>query len=374
MISLSLVKHRLVQITKFFGLNELKRDNLLILIVSNCFFLRSHLDHTLSLVLLNNTSLIISKNQTLVLYNINGSFGGTYDCLIINNAGFGIDSSILFIIPEFVVHPQDKELKQMQTLRLKCEVEGFPFPYIQWEKKNRETGIYEETPCVDVTEFFISSVAFSDFGMYRCVATNVINGVEYNATSLAALVTISPEGSVMIQPQNATFNYKDEVNLTCTCQGGPNNTFTWLLNGSPIISGTNSYTISSTEFSSILMINRITARNHGGLYQCIAKNSAGNGSDTTHVYISPRFLANLVKTTLTVQGVGRRWSCRAESFPAPQYMWHKHEQDGRTLDVGTDNSILFFIPVYYGDAGIYQCTASSNSITIYSNNATLYGE
>ena len=254
-----------------------------------------------------------------------------------------------------------------------CEVDGFPFPHIQWEKKNRESGIYEETPCVDVTVFIINSVNFSDFGMYRCVASNVINGVEYNATSSAALVTISPEGSIMIQPQNMIFNYKDKVNLTCTCQGGPNNVFIWSFRNSHITSDTNTYTIISTEFSSILMINDLTTTRYAGLYQCNAQNIAGNGSNATYVYISPRFLRHPVKTTLTVHGVSRRLFCTAQSFPFPRYMWHKHEENGKTLDGVRKNSILFS-PVVFGDAGVYQCTATSNSITIYSNNATLYGE
>ena len=262
----------------------------------------------------------------------------------------------------------------MQTLTLTCVAEGFLSPSIQWEKMNRVTGIFEAISGETITVFMINSVAFSDFGMYRCVASNVINDVEYNATSLAALVTISPEGSVIIQPKNRTFDYGDEVNLTCTCEGGPNNMFSWLLNGSIITSGTNSYTISSTEFSSKLSISHISAPDHGGLYQCIKENIAGNGSDTTYVFVSPRFLTHPVKTTLSVRGMIKNLTCEAESFPVPQYMWRKLEEGGSTLDVGPDDYILPFNPIDFGDAGIYRCIAISNSITIYSNNATLYGE
>ena len=280
---------------------------------------------------------------------------------------------MLFVVPKFVVHPQNVELEQMQILRLTCEVEAFPSPSIQWEKMNRVTEMFEAIVGENNTVFMISSVTFSDFGMYRCVASNVINDVKYNATSSAALVTISPEGSVMIQSQNMTFNYEDKVNLTCTCEGGPNNTFTWLLNGSAITSGTNSYTVISTELSSILMINRITAPDHGGLYECIGQNIAGNGSDTTYVFVSPRFLIHPVQT-LAVGGMINNLTCKAESFPVPQYMWYKHEENGRTLDVGPDDYLLPFNPIVFDDAGIYQCTATSNLITIFSNNATLYGE
>ena len=133
--------------------------------------------------LLNDTSLIVGNEQTLVLTNINASFGGSYDCLVINDAGYGIDSSILFVVPYFVTHPQNVELEQMQTLTLTCEAEGFPSPSIKWEKMNRVTGMFEAISGENSTVFMINSVAFSDFGMYRCVASNVINDVEYNATS-----------------------------------------------------------------------------------------------------------------------------------------------------------------------------------------------
>ena len=184
---------------------------------------------------------------------------------------------------------------------------------------------------------------------------------------------VSPEGIVSVSPMNATHSRDDNVNITCTTDAGPNNMFTWSINGSNITSGTNSYTISSTEYYSILTISGITAPDHGGLYQCIVQNNAGSGSDTTYVFISPRFIIQPVQT-LSVNGMITNLTCEAESFPVPQYMWRKHEQDGRTLDVGPDDYLLPFNPIVFGDAGIYQCIATSNSITIYSNNATLYGE
>ena len=312
--------------------------------------------------------------QVIVLNNITApTNGGKYYCVVQNEAGYDIVSSTLFVVPEFIVQPQNMELQQLQTLRLTCEAEAFPSPSIQWEKMNRVTGMFEAIVGENRNVFMINSVNFSDFGMYHCVATNVINGVEYNTTSSAALVTISPEGSVMIQPQNMTFNYEDEVNLICTSQARPNNMFTWLVNGSAIKSGINSYTIISTEFFSVLMINHITAPDHGGLYQCIAQNSAGNGSNTTYVYISPRFLKHPVQI-LAVNGMINNLTCEAESFPVPQYIWHKHEKNGGTSDVGQNDHLLPFNPIGFSDAGVYQCTATSNSIIIYSNNATLSGE
>ena len=356
--------------TDLHGLNEVKirlavqEDYLLILMV-NIIFVHVFVTTDLFLIeLLNDTSLIVGNEQTLVLININASHGGSYDCVVINDAGYGIDSSILFVVPEFVMHPQSVELEQMQTLRLTCEAEAFPSPSIQWEKMNRVTGMFEAISGEISTVFMINTVAFSDFGMYRCVASNVINGVEYNVTSSAALVTISPRGSVIVQPQTMIFDYEDEVNLKCTCAGGPNNMFSWLLNGSTITSGTNNYTISSTEFFSILTISGITAPDHGGLYQCIAQNNAGSESVTTYVFISPRFIIHPVQT-IAVNGTIQNLTCEAESFPVPQYMWRKHEQDGRTLDVGPDDYLLSFNPIVFGDAGIYQCIATSNSITIY---------
>ena len=318
----------------------------------------------------------VTTEDTLVhvLTNVNASDGGDYICLFSSMLAENVnDTKTLQILPYFTVYPQNVELEQMEILRLTCEAEAFPSPSIQWEKMNRVTEMFEAISGENSTVFMINSVSFSDFGMYRCVASNVINGVEYNATSSSALVTISPRGLVNVQQQNMIFNYEDEVNLICTCQGGPNNMFTWLLNGSAITSGTNNYTLISTEVFSILTINRITAPDHGGLYQCIAQNIAGNGSDTTFVFVSPRFLIHPVQT-LVISGMINNLTCEAESFPVPQYTWHKHEQDGRTLDVGPDDYLLQFNPIVFDDAGIYQCIATSNSITIYSNNATLYGE
>ena len=318
----------------------------------------------------------VTTEDTLVhiLTNVDASDGGDYICRVDSILAADVDDiGTLQIFPYFTIHPQNKELNGGDTLNLTCVAGAFPSPSIQWEKMNSTTGTFEEIPDQNSTSFIITSVAINDSGTYHCVATNMINDVEYNATSSAALVTVTISPTVMIQSKNMTFEYEDEVNLTCICQEGPCNMFSWSLNGSIITSGTNSFTISSTELSSILTISRISAPDHGGLYQCIAQNNAGNGRDTTYVFVGPRFIIHSV-LTLAVNGMNNNLTCEAESFPVPQYMWRKHEQDGSTLDVGPDDYLLPFNPIVFGDAGIYQCIASSNSITIYSNNATLYGE
>ena len=72
-------------------------------------------------------------------------------------------------------------------------------------------------------------------------------------------------GSVSITPFSGNVNQGDNHTLTCTAQGGPNNTFTWMHGGQSIASG------------NMLTLTNLTV---GGSYKCVVSNEAGEGEAT----------------------------------------------------------------------------------------------
>ena len=296
--------------------------------------------------------------------------GGEYICIAVNDAGVGLSTSELNVLLEFVEQPQSINATVPSSFNLTCLAESFPYPSYQWQMMNRGTLMFEDIDGENRTTLEFDPVDFSDFGLYRCVATNTINGEEYTNTSEASLITISPQGSIMLSPQNMTFDYAMTAILTCTIEGGPNNIFYWYLNDTLIIPDGQSITIVNQTFSSILTILSISAPLHGGTYQCVASNAAGADDVSTYLFVSPRFIQQPVQTLLTRNNDIEMLTCLAESFPDPQYQWF-YITNGSLV---VEEPVLPFIPVMFGDEGIYQCSVSSNNLTIYSIEATVYGK
>ena len=294
--------------------------------------------------------------------------GGEYICIAVNDAGVGLSTSQLNVLPEFVEQPLSINTTVPSSFNLTCLAESFPYPSYQWQMMN--TGMFEDIEGENRTYLEFDPVDFSDFGMYRCVATNTINGEEYTNTSEAALITVSPQGSIMLTPQNMTFDYAMTAILTCTIQGGPDNSFYWFLNDTLIVPDGQNITIVNQPFSSILTIASVSAPLHGGTYQCMASNAAGSDDTSTFLFVSPRFIQQPNQTLLTSNNDIQMLTCLAESFPDPQYQWF-YVTDGSLL---VEEPVLPFNPVMFGDEGMYQCVVSSNDLRIYSIQTTVHGK
>ena len=296
--------------------------------------------------------------------------GGEYVCVVLNDAGIDTSTSTLNVPIEFVAHPQSMNTTVGEQFNLTCLAEAFPYPTLQWQKMNRSSGLFEGIVDEVMNYLVFNPVQHSHFGMYRCIGNNYINGEHFQIISDSALVTVSPEGSIVLTPQNMTFNYTNTAILTCTVEGGPMNMFSWYLNNTKITSGMNNIIISNSFFTSTLTISSVNAPNHGGTYKCEASNEAGSDAIETMLYVSPRFLEEPVEVTKSRNGSIETLVCRAEAFPVPQYQWFDLLEDNI---VGLPEPLLEFNPVIFDSESQYQCTIFSNKIIIISRISTLHG-
>ena len=97
--------------------------------------------------------------------------GGSYECVVINDAGFGVATGNLYVRPNFIEHPMDTEPSTGDNITLSCRAESFPFPQYRWEMMNRTTNMFEPVTGATSNMLELNSIEFSDFGMYRCCAT-----------------------------------------------------------------------------------------------------------------------------------------------------------------------------------------------------------
>ena len=168
---------------------------------------------------------------------------------------------------------------------------------------------------------------------------------------------------MIINPENETFSDSDSVTLMCMALGGPGNTFQWAFNGEEI----------ENETSSNLTLTNVTETD-GGAYTCTVTNPAGSGSDTTHVFISPRITMNPASVNADNGTTEVSFTCNATGFPKPEIEWMKENSFLPSSASGQDTSTLTIGPVLFGDEGLYYCVAMSNQLSAESERATLYSE
>ena len=173
-----------------------------------------------------------------------------------------------------------------------------------------------------------------------------------------------------IADHNGTYFLGDNTTLTCSSLGGPNNTYSWQLNGDIIAQGP------SLELTGI-------SSTSGGEYTCIVANIAGTDTDSTFLYVHPYIVMAPELNIYTMDGDYVSIECIADGFPAPNITW---ESLGLELgDLGTsnlgngmsgsgmagegrvelpefDNGPLEFSLVTFGDEGYYRCVVSAQTL------------
>ena len=125
------------------------------------------------IALSTDTIEILSFSQYLTINDLNATqHGGTYYCVVINEAGYGISTSTLYITPAFVVQPEDIKTDNGSNVSFNCEAQSFPFPSYQWERLTSTILDGETDPTLE-----FRPAVFDDFGDYRCIAFTNVSGL-----------------------------------------------------------------------------------------------------------------------------------------------------------------------------------------------------
>ena len=151
--------------------------------------------------------------------------------------------------------------------------------------------------------------------------------------------------------------FGDNVTLTCSARGGPDNVFQWQKNGADL-PGENQTTLQLTLVSAA----------DGGEYTCVVSNTTSSDNTTVTLYIRPYIIVNPQQQLLAEVGSSVTFTCQAEAFPSPSYRWEKVDDPG--FESSEQNLIVGFIS--YSDAGcVYRCVAF---ITVNMTNYTAQSE
>ena len=141
------------------------------------------------------SDIILENGTILFIESINATLdGGSYECVVINEAGLGRNDTTLYVRPVITEQPTDVETEVDNIVILTCIADSFPAPEYQWEMMNRTSGDFEPIDGETDTTLVFDYIDYEDYGRYQCIVTTSI----INITVTSNEVTVT--GELLIIP------------------------------------------------------------------------------------------------------------------------------------------------------------------------------
>ncbi len=182
--------------------------------------------------------------------------------------------------------------------------------------------------------------------------------------SILILFTVSPNGSIVVDPPQLTANRTTSVSFNCDADGGPNNTFFWIKNSIESVDTTDlpSSLTNVVSDNKTLTLDNING-SFGGDYTCVVFNSAGFDAASVTLYVSPEILQDPMNV-YTDDNELVVLECIADSFPPPDYQWQLMNATDFENIYWEINNTLVLDPVDFSDFGTYRCVVTTSIINV----------
>ncbi|XP_071567217.1 Down syndrome cell adhesion molecule 1 isoform X8 [Temnothorax nylanderi] len=247
------------------------------------------------------------------------------------------------------------------TLPLLCPAQGFPVPSYRWYKfiegtsRRQPVQLNERVRQVSGT-LIIREARVEDSGKYLCIVNNSVGG-----ESVETVLTVTAPLTAEIEPSTQTIDFGRPATFTCTVQGNPIKTISWLKDGKPL----------GLE-DRVLRIESVKKEDKG-MYQCFVRNDQESAQATAELKLGGRFEPPQIRQAFaeeTLQpGPSMFLKCVASGNPTPEITWEldgKRLSNTERLQVGqyvTVNgdvvSHLNISSIHTNDGGLYKCIAAS---------------
>ncbi|XP_025268081.1 Down syndrome cell adhesion molecule-like protein Dscam2 isoform X21 [Camponotus floridanus] len=244
---------------------------------------------------------------------------------------------------------------------LPCPAQGYPVPSFRWYKfiegtsRRQPVQLNERVRQVSGT-LIIREARVEDSGKYLCIVNNSVGG-----ESVETVLTVTAPLNAEIEPSTQTIDFGRPATFTCTVQGNPIKTISWLKDGKPL----------GLE-DRVLRIESVKKEDKG-MYQCFVRNDQESAQATAELKLGGRFEPPQIRPAFaeeTLQpGPSMFLKCVASGNPTPEITWEldgKRLSNTERLQVGqyvTVNgdvvSHLNISSIHTNDGGLYKCIAAS---------------
>ncbi|XP_050461776.1 cell adhesion molecule Dscam2 isoform X19 [Cataglyphis hispanica] len=247
------------------------------------------------------------------------------------------------------------------AMTLLCPAQGFPVPSYRWYKFIEGTSRRQPVQLNDRVRqvsgtLIIREARVEDSGKYLCIVNNSVGG-----ESVETVLTVTAPLNAEIEPSTQTIDFGRPATFTCTVQGNPIKTISWLKDGKPL----------GLE-DRVLRIESVKKEDKG-MYQCFVRNDQESAQATAELKLGGRFEPPQIRQAFaeeTLQpGPSMFLKCVASGNPTPEITWEldgKRLSNTERLQVGqyvTVNgdvvSHLNISSIHTNDGGLYKCIAAS---------------
>ncbi|NXB77102.1 HMCN1 protein, partial [Donacobius atricapilla] len=288
---------------------------------------------------------------------------GRYACVAVNEAGQdSIHYDVRVLSPPYISEadgdlPEEVTVLVSKEAAMDCTPSGSPSPRITWQKDGQllaedDKHIFQSNG----RRLQILNSQITDTGRYVCIAENIAG----SAKKYFNLNVHIPPSVVGTNPENLTVVVNNFISLTCEVTGFPPPDLSWLKNGKPISSNSNTFIVPGAR---TLQIPRAKLSD-GGEYTCTARNQAGESQKKSFltVLVPPSIKAQGAAVTVLNVRVGTAVSlaCESNAIPAPVITWYKNGRalpDSRRVEVLADGQTLRIEAAEVSDTGQYVCKA-----------------
>ena len=218
---------------------------------------------------------------------------GEYKCVATNEHGTASSSAEVLVneaivMPEFKEKMKHTEVVEGDTARFDVHVVGNPKPVTEWSKGGKAINDGDRFKIVqsedsDLYSLFIENASMDDFGSYKCVASNEAGRMQCSARLDVKERQIAPEFSDEYGDAPIEINEGDELKINMTIQGNPRPDVEWFKDDKPL-KRTSHANISARGNKFGITIFTV-APDDSGVYNCVAKSTAGTTTKTFQVNI-----------------------------------------------------------------------------------------
>ncbi|XP_050461783.1 cell adhesion molecule Dscam2 isoform X26 [Cataglyphis hispanica] len=253
------------------------------------------------------------------------------------------------------------EVAKDDEISLLCDAQAFPAPAFRWYKFIEGTSRRQPVQLNDRVRqvsgtLIIREARVEDSGKYLCIVNNSVGG-----ESVETVLTVTAPLNAEIEPSTQTIDFGRPATFTCTVQGNPIKTISWLKDGKPL----------GLE-DRVLRIESVKKEDKG-MYQCFVRNDQESAQATAELKLGGRFEPPQIRQAFaeeTLQpGPSMFLKCVASGNPTPEITWEldgKRLSNTERLQVGqyvTVNgdvvSHLNISSIHTNDGGLYKCIAAS---------------
>ncbi|XP_037893809.1 Down syndrome cell adhesion molecule-like protein Dscam2 isoform X2 [Glossina fuscipes] len=314
------------------------------------------------------------SKASLLIQNVGRGDRGVYQCLVENHKSSAQAMAELKLgdtVPELIYTFIEQNVRPGPLISLKCSASGSPPPQFSWLLDSQPImdvslhhrfaiGQFVDMSGDVISHLNISHVRPDDGGLYKCIATNSMGGVEHSAR----LNVYGPPYVRAIGPLKAVAGV--DVTVYCPFSGYPIEQIRWE-KGHHELTSNSHYSLAPVQQGGYIVIKNVEPTRDQGMYTCIVKSRAGEEArrDMQLNVNSPPVIEPFKFPKNLQEGGRAQITCAVSSGDMPIYFsWKKDDMSIPTTLQITEKKEEFFSLLVFKDisakhSGKYTCYASN---------------